>query len=293
MKVNRRRALALATALLGGVALASGEATAQAPNYKLLVPGKLSVALTGDMPGMAWRDGKLLGHDGEILQAVADGLGLQINPMPMEWSGAIAAVQAGRVDLIGGNVAWTQQRSEILSLTDPTAYFQNGVTQKDTTSWNTLKDLEGKKVGSITGFSFVPELRKIPNAQLSFYDTSDAALRDLLAGRIEAMVGDPPVLNYAIAQNPDWKLRNTPFTDNNPEFPLLTGVGRQYIFGVSKENKALADAMSAEIRKIWGNCDVRKIGQKYGQINDATYTPAPTNFRAGVDRPQDWVPPKC
>lgn len=271
----------------------SAAAQAQSANYKLLVPGKLSVALTGDMPGMVWRDGKLIGYDGEILQAVADRLGLQVNPMPMEWSGAIAAVQAGRVDLIGGNVAWTQQRSEILSLTDPTAYFQNGITQKEATSWNKLGDLEGKKVGSITGFSFVPELRKIPKIEVLLYDTSDAALRDLLAGRIEAMVGDPPVLNYAISQNPGWKLRNTPFTDNNPEFPLLTGVGRQYIFGLNKENKALADAMSAEIRKLWASCEVRQIGKKYGQINDASYTPAPTNYRAGVDRPQGWTEPRC
>jgi ABC-type amino acid transport substrate-binding protein len=261
--------------------------------YKLVEPGVLSVAITGDMPGLVARDGKLVGYDGEILQIAADNLGLKIRPVPMEWSGAIAAVQAGRVDLIGGNVAWTEQRADTLSLTDPTGYFQNGITQKDTTNWNTLKDLENKKVGSITGFSFLPELRAIPGLDLALYDSSDAALRDLMTGRIDAMVGDPPVIDYAISQNPDWGLRNLPFTDNNPEFPLLTGVGRQYVFGLSKENTALADALSAEIRKLWESCQVKEIGKKYGNVNEANYTPSPNNFRAGVDRPQDWAPPAC
>ena len=257
-----RRMLGAVVPALG--LLAAGPAPA-AGEYKLVEPGVLSVAITGDMPGLVAHGDKLVGYDGEILQRAADKIGLKIKPVPMEWSGAIAAVQAGRVDLIGGNVAWTKQRAEILSLTDPTSYFQNGVAQKTGTDWHTLASLENKKVGSITGFSFLPELRKLPGLELTLYDTSDAALRDLITGRIEAMVGDPPVIDYSIAQNPGWGLHNLPFTDNNPKFPLLTSVGRQYVFGLSKDNQRLADALSAEIRKLWESCEVREIGKRIAQ----------------------------
>ncbi|SCW66635.1 cystine transport system substrate-binding protein [Rhizobium mongolense subsp. loessense] len=261
--------------------------------YRLTEPGVLSVAITGDMPGLVARNGKLVGYDGEILQIAADRLGLTINPVPMEWSGAIAAVQTGRVDLIGGNVAWTEQRAATLSLTDPTGYFQNGITSKAGAGWHSLENLENKNVGSITGFSFLPELRRITGLQLSLYDSSDAAIRDILAGRIDALVGDPPVIDYAIAMNPEWGLTNKPFTDNNPDFPLLTGIGRQYVFGLSQDNKTLADALSGEIRKLWESCEVRVIGKRYGNVNDANYTPSPENFRVGVDRPEGWTPPSC
>ncbi|APO75917.1 amino acid ABC transporter substrate-binding protein [Rhizobium etli 8C-3] len=261
--------------------------------YRLTEPGVLSVAITGDMPGLVARNGKLVGYDGEILQIAADRLGLAINPVPMEWSGAIAAVQTGRVDLIGGNVAWTEQRAATLSLTDPTGYFQNGITSKAGAGWHRLENLENKNVGSITGFSFLPELRRITGLQLSLYDSSDAAIRDILAGRIDALVGDPPVIDYAIAMNPEWGLTNKPFTDNNPGFPLLTGIGRQYVFGLSQDNKALADALSGEIRKLWESCEVRVIGKRYGNVNDANYTPSPENFRVGIDRPEGWTPPRC
>ncbi len=284
--------------LLGGVL---GAAIAFQPDpaasadaaYHLAEPDVLSVAITGDMPGLVVRDGKLAGYDGDILQLAAERLDLKIKPVPMEWSGAIAAVQTGRVDIIGGNVAWTKQRAETLSLTDPTGYFQNGITSRKEAAWHTLKDLENRKVGSMTGFSFLPELRKIDGLELSLYDSSDAALRDLLTGRIDALVGDPPVIDYAISRNPDWGLVNMPFTDNNPDYPLLTGLGRQYVFGLSKENAALSAALSAEIRNLWTSCTVNSIGQRYGNLSKANYTPSVENFRVGVDRPADWAPPVC
>lgn len=284
--------------LLGGVlgaaiALQADPAASADAAYHLAEPDVLSVAITGDMPGLVVRDGKLAGYDGDILQLAAERLNLKIKPVPMEWSGAIAAVQTGRVDIIGGNVAWTKQRAETLSLTDPTGYFQNGITSRKEASWHTLRDLENRKVGSMTGFSFLPELRKIEGLELSLYDSSDAALRDLLAGRIDALVGDPPVIDYAISRNPDWGLANLPFTDNNPEYPLLTGLGRQYVFGLSKENAALSAALSAEIRNLWTSCTINSIGQRYGNLSKANYTPSVENFRVGVDRPADWVPPVC
>lgn len=281
--------------LAGAVVLAgaAGPAAAAERNYHLVEPDVLSVAITGDMPGLVARDGKLAGYDGDILQIAAEKLGLTVKPVPMEWSGAIAAVQTGRVDVIGGNVAWTKQRADTLSMSDPTGYFQNGITSRKEAGWHTLKDLENRKVGSMTGFSFLPELRKISGLELSLYDSTDAALRDLQAGRIEALVGDPPVIDYAISKNPAWGLVNLAFTDNDPDYPLLTGLGRQYVFGLSKENAELAGDLSEQIRALWTSCEIKAIGQRYGNNSQANYTPSAENFRAGVDRPADWTPPAC
>ncbi len=283
----------LGSAVALAATLASAPVAAIDHAYHLSEPNVLSVAITGDMPGLVARNGRLSGYDGDILQIAAEKLGLTIKPVPMEWSGAIAAVQTGRVDIIGGNVAWTRQRAETLSMTDPTGYFQNGITSKKAFAWHTLKDLENRKVGSMTGFSFLPELRKVPGLELSLYDSSDAALRDLLAGRIEALVGDPPVIDYALSKNPEWDLVNRAFTDDNADFPLLTGLGRQYVFGLSKENSVLAADLSAQIRALWTSCEVKAIGKRYGNISDANYTPSGENFRVGVDRPAGWTPPTC
>jgi cystine transport system substrate-binding protein len=281
-------------ALVGCLVYGSDPTAAQSSDqYKLVEPGKLTIATTAEMPGIVPQDGKLVGYDGEILQIIADRLGLEINAVKLEWSGVIASVQAGRMDVLGGNVGWTEERTKILALTDPTQYFQNGIMQKAGAGLSSLADLEGKPVGTITGFSFIPELEKIEGIQLSFYDTSDAAVRDLLNGRVEAVIADPPVMGYVIAQNPDWKMEFTAFTDDNPDYPMLTGKGRQFVLGLNQENAKLAEDMNAILRELWADCTVREIGARYGMVGDAWFQPGTVSSRNGVDRPADWVPPSC
>ena len=267
-------------------------AGAEADEVKLVVPGSLTVAFTGDMPGSGWQDGKLIGYDGEIMQHIADHLKLTVKPALMEWSGTIASVQANRVDVMLGTMAWTEQRTKIMTLSEPIMYFRNGIMQSDKTSWSTLADLEGKKIGTITGFSFVPELRRIKNGQISLYDTADAAVRDLIAGRIDAMIGDPPVVQYAISRNPDWHMRFVAFTDNNPDFPLLTGLG-EVVYGMNKSNPALGEAVDKVLGEMWASCELKQIGTKYGLTQDVWYKPVGANLRAGVDRPKDYKLPAC
>ncbi len=281
-----------ARALLAALGVVSVVPMATAQEIQTLEKGTLIIAFTGDMPGTGYQDGAMVGYDGEILQRVAESLKLRVKPALMEWSGTIASVQAKRVDVMAGTMGWTEQRSKIMTLSDPIHYFKNGITQSNKTNWSQLKDLEGKKVGTITGFSFIPELRKIKGLQLSTYDTSDAAVRDLLAGRIDAVIGDPPVMQYAISRNPQWNLKFNAFSDNNPDYPLLTGLG-QVVFGMHKDNQDLAKQVNEEIAKLWKGCELKKIGSKYGLVQDVWYVPVGHNVRAGVDRPADWKLPSC
>lgn len=277
-------------ALLAGGSLSAISSLAGAA--ELAEAGKLTVAFTGDMPGSGWQDGKLIGYDGEIMQKIADRLGLKVQPALMEWSGTIASVQSGRVDVMLGTMGWTQKRTEIMSLSQPIHYFKNGIMQSTKTNWDKLSDLEGKKVGTITGFSFVPELKKINGLQLSLYDTADAAVRDLIAGRIDAVIGDPPVVSYAIKQNPQWNMHFLAFTDNSPDYPLLTGLG-QVVYGFNKKNDDLRQQVDAIINDMWKTCEMKSIGQRYGLSDDVWYTPTGQNFRAGADRPADYKLPSC
>jgi len=263
-----------------------------AQSVETIDKGMLTIAFTGDMPGTGYQDGKMVGYDGEILQRISEAAQLKVKPALMEWSGTIASVQSKRVDVMAGTMGWTEQRSKIMALSDPIHYFKNGITQLDKNNWSSLKDLEGKKVGTITGFSFIPEMRKIKGLQVALYDTSDAAVRDLLAGRIDAVIGDPPVMQYAISRNPQWKLKFNAFADNSPEFPLLTGLG-QVVFGLNKDNPELVKAVNAEIAKLWQTCELRKIGKTYGLVQDVWFVPAGQNSRAGVDRPANWALPSC
>lgn len=273
--------------------LVSMLASLPASALETVEPGSLTIAFTGDMPGTGYQDSRMVGYDGEILQQISAKLGLKVKPALMDWAGTIASVQANRVDVMAGTMGWTEQRAKIMTVSDPIHYFKNGITQTDNTNWSSLKDLQGKKVGTITGFSFIPEMRKIEGLQVALYDTSDAAVRDLLAGRIDAVIGDPPVMQYAIFRNPQWHLRFNAFTDNDPKFPLLTGLG-QVVYGFNKEaSPQLVAAVNEQIQTLWKSCEMRKIGARYGLTQDVWYVPQGSNLRLGVDRPADWQLPGC
>ncbi len=60
---------------------ASASGSAQAQDYKLVEPGKLTIATTAEMPGIVPTDGGLVGYDGEVLAIIAEKLKLKLNPV--------------------------------------------------------------------------------------------------------------------------------------------------------------------------------------------------------------------
>src|SRR4029453_11450095 len=70
---------------------------AQTPAIKTIKPGVLMVAVDNDMPYCQEEKGRIIGIDGEIITAIAEKLGLKVEPVVLDWEGEIQAVQVGRV----------------------------------------------------------------------------------------------------------------------------------------------------------------------------------------------------
>ena len=174
------------------VATAAFALPAGAAPPKTIEPGKLTVGFNGDMPMTSWKDGKLIGTDGELLAQIAANLGLEIVPQQMEWSALIQATKQGKVDIMLGSMGWTKERTKIMLLTDPIYYFGTFLLQKQGTSYSTFADMKGRSVGTVTGFTLVPELKSVPGiGDVKLYDTSDGVMRDVIAGRLDMAVLDP------------------------------------------------------------------------------------------------------
>jgi polar amino acid transport system substrate-binding protein len=269
-------------------------ANTDASDLELVKPGTLVVAFNGDMPGTGWQNGRLVGVDGELMHWMADELGLKVEPALMEWSAEIASVKARRVDIMHGMMGWNSHRIKVINISDPIYYGGANITQKKEQNWSSIKDLEGKRVATITGFGWIDEIKKIPGLKLSLYDTSDAAIRDLLAGRIDALFADPPLVQYAISKNPQWKLHALPIKEkDDPEWPLLSSK-YNVVFGLSQDAPNLLKAVNAKIAEMWETCLNRKIAEKYGLGDDSWFTPG-KNLRVGegpdFDRPVGWQQP--
>lgn len=288
--VNRMAAFHGAAILC--LTMAGVASSATAAELELVEANTLTVAFNGDMPGTSWIDGRLIGLDGEIMHMVADNLGLKVTPALMEWAGEIASVKARRVDIMHGMMGWNDQRIKVINISDPIYYGGANITQRKSTNFQSVKDLEGRTIATIQGFGWIDQLKQIKGAELKLYDTSDAAIRDLLAGRIEALFADPPLIQYAISKNPGWDIHSLPITQAfDKKYSLLTGK-YNVVFGLSQDAPELLAAVNAEIAKIWASCTNLEIAKKYGLGDTSWFDPGSLNQRAGVDRPKDWKQPR-
>ena len=274
------------------LALAVTGSQAQTPMTK--EAGKLNVALNGDMPMTGLDDGgKLIGTDGSIMVRIAERLGLEVVPHLMEWSAEIQSTKQGKVDIMHGAMGWIEPRTKIMLLTDPIYYFGTLATMKKENNWTTFEDMKGRSVATVSGFTLVPELKTVEGiGEVKLYDTTDGALRDLITGRVDMAILDPPLIQLAINQNPDWGLHQIPIDPKPDLYPIMS---QKYnvIFGINPELTGLHDAINAEIAKIWTECYNVQVMSEYGLSDRSWFTPPPAdeNLRIGVDRPADWAAP--
>jgi polar amino acid transport system substrate-binding protein len=268
---------------------------AEAAPPKTVEPGKLTVGFNGDMPMTSWKDGKLIGTDGELLAQIAANLGLELVPQQMEWSAVIQATKSGKVDIMLGSMGYTDERTKIMLLTDPIYYFGTFLLQKKETSYSTFEDISGHTIGTVTGFTLVPELKSIPDVkEVKLYDTSDGVMRDLVAGRLDMAVLDPGLVEYALLQHPEWGLHQVPLKPQADKYPIMST--KYYsIMGIWPEDKELYEAVNAEIQKAWASCLNVKTMAKYGLGSPGWFEPPEKSYR--IDRPADWkaptADPKC
>ena len=263
--------------------------TAQADPPKTIEPGTLTVGINGDMPMTSIKDGKLIGTDAGLLAVIAERLGLKVKPVQMEWSALIQATKQGKVDIMLGSMGYTDERTKIMLLTDPIYYFGTFLLQKKDTNYSTFADISGHKIGTVTGFTLVPELKSIPNVgEVKLYDTSDGVIRDLVAGRLDMAVLDPGLVQYALLQHPEWNLHQVALKPEPDKYPIMST--KYYsIMGIYSQEKELHDAINAEIAKAWANCDNVKSMAEYGLGDKAWFEPPSPNYR--IDRPKDWKAP--
>jgi polar amino acid transport system substrate-binding protein len=280
-----RRSLVGAAASLGLAGLVR-PARATPPKFKTVEEGYITIAMSGTMPVTGWQDGKLSGSDAMMVQAIAEKLGMKAKPAIMAWSATIQAIRSGRADIMCGDMGWTKARADAMLLTDAIYYGGNFITMakdKPFTDFVDPNELKGATVGTGTGYSYVPDLKKIPGIKdVKLYDNVDSCVRDVLAGRTDYAVLDSMTVDYMLLQQPELPLKQVPVKPN-AEYPNLSGKGRA-VMGMSMDNPDLFDAVNAGVKWLW---DTKKNAEFLAQsgMTSPDYLSRPANDpRIGVDR---------
>ena len=157
-------------------------------------------AMSGEYPPFNYKDdrGKLTGFDVAIGKALAKQMGMTPDPVTNPWDTIIPALQANKFDAILGSMSITPTREKKVSFTN--AYYLSGAqifVQSSNTSIQGKADLKGKVVG-VDAASTYETLAKQFGAKVKRYDSDVMALRDLETGRLDAVITDKLVGEYAI-----------------------------------------------------------------------------------------------
>jgi polar amino acid transport system substrate-binding protein len=289
---------ALAAALLAVTGCSSSDSSAGAEGLETIEPGVLKVAIQPYAPYTSSKAGKLSGLDSDILNAVAKKLDLKVQPEITDFAGMLASVQSRRVDITIGGVAWTKERQKQGLFTDPPYYSPPAMAVGSGKKYSTVKDLEGRRLGTVEGYVWVKSIKAVPGAKLSAYPDGNGVFDDLRAGRLDVGFLDPLIIIAAQKERPELKVETqylTPPTAAEvaakPDYDYF----RPYMtsFYLPPQAKKLEKAISDEIRKMYDNGELTKLIEKWGGDPEQFLKPTPeiAKARQGVDRPSDWAPP--
>jgi polar amino acid transport system substrate-binding protein len=292
-------ALLAGTLALAGCSSADSAApSGAAVDLDTLKPGILKVAIQPYAPYTSLVGEKQVGLDSDILNAVAEKLGLKIETQVTDFAGMLAGVQSRRVDITIGGVAWTAERQKQGLFTDPPYYSPPAMAVRSGEHYATVRDLEGLDLGTVEGYVWVKSIQAVPGAKLHAYPDGNGVFDDLGAGRIKVGFLDPLLIIAAQKERPDRKIETqylTPPTaaevKQHPAYEFF----RPYMtsFYLPKQEPKLEKAISEQIRAMYASGEMTKLIQKWGGEAEQFLQPAPemAASRQGVDRPKDWTPP--
>ncbi len=180
---------------------------------------KIVVATDATWPPMEYVDEnrEIVGYDIDLMKAIAEEAGLEVEFKNVAWDGIFAGLAAGEYDAVISSVTITDERRENYDFSDP--YINAGQivvvrTESDITGPN---DLAGHIVGAQISTTGAFAIQEMDGAELKEYDEVGLAFEDLVAGRIDAVVCDTPVAADFALQREEYKavlkIVGDPFTD--------------------------------------------------------------------------------
>lgn len=137
--------------------------------------GVLTYALSGAYPPFSYydKDGKLVGFDVDIGEALAKQLGVTAKAEKTDFDGIIAGLKGKRFDIAVASMAITPDRLKEVSFTDPNYYDGAQFFTLNSSKLTSIEDLKDGKVGVVTGTTFEKELKSMSNIKQVVQFTSD------------------------------------------------------------------------------------------------------------------------
>lgn len=204
-------------------------------------------------------DGEFVGFDIDLLLAIAEDAGFEVEFVNAGFDTIFFALSEGEFDVVISASTITEEREEIIDFSDP--YFNAGqsiaVQSALAEEISGPDDLAGLRIGVQLGTTGAEYAEGVEGAEVISFDDINVAFQALGQGDVDAVINDGPTSADIIANNPDLDavIVGEPLTDEfygiavNPELPELLDT-----INLSLGN-VIADGTYAEIYNVWFGSD--------------------------------------
>ena len=203
--------------------------------------GVLNVGTEGTYSPYSYHDDSdnLVGYDVELLQAIGEKLGVEVQFTESKWDGLIAGLDASQYDIVADQITITDERKEKYLFSDPYTYVYGVViTRDDYDEISTFEDLDGKNV-SLTSSSNWAQLSESYGATIVPTNGFSESIQLVLEERADATVNDNVTYLDYKNQQPDSKVKVAAEATEINESAILIRQGDEEL--QSKINEALAE----------------------------------------------------
>jgi polar amino acid transport system substrate-binding protein len=196
---------------------------------------------------------QLIGFEYELADALAAKLGVKAKIVQNQWDQLVPALDRGNFDIILNGLEITADNQQHLAMSQPYfMYAQQIVTRKDTGGLVKLADLKGKPIGVLSSSVAQRLVEQMGGTDLRLYPGNVESLRDLKAGRIEAVLLDLPIALYYAKPDAALKFSGDPFAPG------------YYGIGVRLQDLSLLAAVNRAIGELAQDHTLERIYRKYG-----------------------------
>ncbi|MCH1883006.1 amino acid ABC transporter substrate-binding protein [Agrococcus sp. ARC_14] len=239
----------------------SGEEAAGLTLEQVQEAGVLVVGTEGTYSPFSFHEdgaGELTGYDVEIITAVAEQLGVEVEFQEAQWDALFAALDSGRVDVIANQVSITPERLERYRFSSPYTFSPGVLVVAEDSDIQSFDDLAGRtSAQSLT--SNWADVAEGAGAQIEEVEGFAQAAELLRAGRVDATVNDSlTFLDYEQSQGGETGLRVVAETEETSENALAFRAGSDTLVEAVDEALAslAADGTLADISASYFGEDV-------------------------------------
>ncbi|NLL78950.1 MAG: transporter substrate-binding domain-containing protein [Clostridiales bacterium] len=201
-------------------------------------------------------EGNFVGIDVDIINAIAEDQGFEIELQSLGFDAALLAVEAGQADGVIAGMSITEERKAKFDFSDP--YYDADVTfaVAQGSEIASYDDLKGQKVAVKTGTNgadYAKSVQEQYGYEIVEFSDSPTMYQDVLAGNTVACFEDYPVMAYNIQQGAKLQIPDG-----------INAAGSSYGFAVGKgKNAELLSMFQEGLKNIKENGKYDEIVAKY------------------------------